>query len=327
MRLSWVLEFLGCWLHCLWHTTVRCTCGRGVTVLTLNLVSTLWSAPMTVAIRKAEWRVRRLTVVLQIWIWTMPSYSCRATTGHIILVCAIEEVMPCRVSSTTWTVRSVLSSRRLLAIVKSARGHHSLITNALTLLFQLFNPTVAIRWKFSYFHWLGKADWFIEVWGRLYASVFVVMKILFILAEVVARPAGHVNAWIALQNWSSVTFASSWPLGLTHISTITEGRCTSLVRSRGHVLAFGCCRLANWIISGTHLTCWIRRYKFRSISAHNWRLRPLAFHFRKCCKRGLHAQSKLGHIYLSITIHVKSTQDCNKFLFCRQMPHGAQVTL
>ena len=260
MRLSRVLEFLCSWLHCLRHSIVRRTCRRGVTILALNLVSTLWSAPMTVAIRKAEWRVRRLTLVVQIWIWTMPPHSCRTPTSHIILIGTIEEVMSSWMSSTTWTVWSVLPCRRLLTIVKSARWHHSLITNTLALLFRLFDPAIAIGWKFTYFNRLGETNWFIEVWGRLHTSVFVVMIILFVLAEVVARSARHVSSWVALQNWSSVTFASAGPLGLTHISTIAEGRCTSLVRSRGHVLAFGCCRLANWIVWGTNLACWISRY-------------------------------------------------------------------
>ena len=230
-------------------------------------------------------------------------------------------------SSTTWTVWSVLPCRRLLTIVKSARWHHSLITDALTLLFRLFDPTVAIRRKFTYFYWLGKANRFIKVWGRLNASVLVVMKILFILAKVMAGSARHVYSWVALQNRSSVTLASTGSLWLTHITSIAKGRCASLVWSWGHVLAFRSCRLANRIIGGTHLTSRIRRYKFSSITAHNWRLGPLSFHFRKCCKWGLHAQGKLRHIYLSIAIHVKSTQNCNKLLFCRQMPHGAQVTL
>ena len=260
MRLSRVLEFLCSWLHCLRHSTFRRTCRRGIMILALNLLTTLWSTPMTVAIRKAEWRVRRLTSVVQIRIWTMPSHSCWTPTSHIVLVGTVEEVMSSRMSSTTWTVRSVLPCWWLLAIIKSARWHHGLITNTLALLFRLLDPAIAIGWKFTYFDRLRETNWFIEVWGRLHTSVFVVMKILFILAEVVARSARHMSSWVALQNWSSVTFASAWPLRLTHISTITEGRCTSLVWSRGHVLAFGCCRLANWIVWGTNLACWIRRY-------------------------------------------------------------------
>ena len=327
MRLSRVLEFLGSWLYCLRHTTVRCACWRGITILALNLVTTLWSASVTVAIRKAEWRLRWLSAVVQIWIWTMPSHSCWAATSHIVLICSIEEVMPSRVSSTTWTVRSVLPCWRLLAIVKSARWHHSLITDALALLFRLFNSAVAIRWKFTNFHRLGKADRFIEVRGRLNASVLVVMKVLFILAKFMTWSAGHVCTWVTLQNWSSVTLASAWPLWLTHSATIAEGRCTALVRSWGHVLAFGCCRLADWIVIGTNLACRIGRYKFRCIPAHYWRLGSLTFYFCECCEWGLHSHCKLGHIYFSIAIHVKSTQDRNKFLFGRQMPHGAQVTL
>ena len=311
MRLSRVLEFLGSRLHCLSHTTVRCACRRGAMILALNLVTTLWSTPVTVAVRKTEWRLRWLSAVVQIWIWTMSSNSCRTATSHIIHIGSIDKVMSSRVSSTTWTVRSVLPCWRLLTIVKSARWHHSLITNALALLFRLFNSTVAIRRKFTNFHRLGKADRFIEVWRRLNASVLVVMKILFTLAEVVTWSARHVYTRVTLQNWSSITLASAWPLWFTHSATIAEGRCTALVRSWGHVLAFGCCRLADWIVIGTNLACRIRRYKFRCIPAHYWRLGPLAFYFRKGCKWGLHSQCKLGHIYFSIPIHVKSTQDRN----------------
>ena len=327
MRLSRVLEFLGSWLHSLPHTAVWCASGRGITILFLHLVTTLWSAPMTVAVRKTERRVWWLSLVVQIWIWTMPSHSCWASSSHIILIGAIEEVMSSWVSSTTWAVRSVLPRWWLLAIVKFARGHHGLITDALALLFRLFNPSVAIRWKFTYFHRLGEANRFIEVvWRRLNTSVLVVMKILCILAKIVAGPAGHVCSRITLQNWSSVTLTRFWPLWLTDTS-IAEGRWAPLVRSRGHVLASGRCRLADWVVCCAHLAHWIRRYKFRGIPAHNWRLGSLALHFSKCCKRGLHAQGKLWHIYLSIAIHVKSTQDCNKFLFGREMAHGAQVAL